>query len=139
MKKNIKNKNQSNPVSNEKIDDIQLSSKEIDILLSEIEIVSNSINEIYTYKSACPEYLGGNCDGFDTDGCKSCKNAEIYDKNNGLPKENTIERKQYNKEIKDIVSNFYKTCSLKFNRKYCKYKNAFQFCTYCNCHFKRER
>ncbi len=121
-----------------------LTPKEVYKLFDKMEKQELKIGE---YRDNCQYFKNKECSGEQGfyskhigAGCKVCMKKHERNKNNALPPLNTQEEyDNYSREIYNVEKNLHKNCNLAFDKKYCRYKNSFKFCLYCNRKFLRER
>jgi len=122
----------------------ELTAKEIDNILGSYEERLKETEVIKEYRDSCPNYKKGKCAGAifleSRSGCNFCLKKGTFDLNNAKPSVGTEEFEDYNSEVQELLKSISKKCTLCFeDSMYCRYKNIFNFCVFCNKEFRRER
>ena len=96
---------------------------------------------IESYKNNCENFKNRKCKGFvflnSKSGCNACMKNKTYDLNNAMPPMSTQEYEKLEIEKVDILKNKVNDCKLAFDNDFCKYKDVFNYCAFCNKEFRR--
>ena len=119
-----------------------LSEKEINNILDDYEKRKKEEEVIEEYKKNCENFKNKKCEGFvflnSKNGCNACMKNKTYDLNNAMPPIATQEYGKFEMEKMRILKSSVNNCKLAFDDDFCRYKNIFNYCAFCNKEFRRK-
>lgn len=117
--------------------------REMEEILGSYEERLKETEVIKEYRDSCPNYKAGKCAGAifieSRSGCNFCLKKNVYDLNNAEPQIGSREYEKYQAEKSNMLKSAAKDCDLYFDEHYCRYKHVFNYCSFCNKEFRRER